>query len=92
MINYLRFVDPKLLEKALRERLGSRQAKPTALKRDRAPGAPHRLDERSSAHGCGAPSLGRAWVEPRGARTTWTQRFGCWAVPLVSFGWRLVSF
>ena len=63
MINHLRFVDTKLLEKALRQRLGSRQAEPTALKCDRAAGAPHRLDQGSSAHGCGAPSLGRACVD-----------------------------
>jgi hypothetical protein len=92
MIDHLRLMEPKLLEKVLRQRLDSRQPKPIALKRDRAPGAPHGLDEGKGAHGCGPAPLEGACVESMRAPATCTSGFDRWAVPLVSFGWGLVGF
>jgi hypothetical protein len=45
MVDHLRLAGTELLEKILRQRLGSRQPKPITLERDRASGALHRLDE-----------------------------------------------
>ena len=90
MVDHLRLVGPEFLEKILGQRLGSRQPKPIALERDRAAGALHRLDEGKSAHGA-ASQLGRvrATLGVAAQRAAGIRR---WAVPLVSFGWRLVSF
>ena len=87
MIDHLRFVETEFLEKVLGQRLGSRQPKPIALERDRAP-ARCTASMRGRALMAAAPirSGGRG-VEAGERRRTCTSGFDRWAVPLVSFEW-----
>jgi hypothetical protein len=90
VIEHLRLVRPEFLEKILGQRLGSGQPEPIAPERDRATGALNRLDEGKSAHGDGLAAVARC-ARLLGGSAQSVPESVCWAVPLVSFRWRLVS-